>query len=213
MASASRWPLPAAAHIDLWQRQALATAGWPDAGMPDRGDSLVLRILENHRCNTLLWQQEDLARRPHAPDREIVANKRAIDRFNQQRNDAIEAIDEIILERAGAGAASRREQPAWVNSETAGSIIDRLSIGSLKVHHMRLQCERADAGAQHRRACLAKLAQLRAQREHLCQCLDALLHGLQTGRCTYRTYRQFKMYNDPALNPYLYDVATQAGAA
>jgi hypothetical protein len=34
-------------------------------------------------------------------------------------------------------------------------------------------------------------------------CLDMLLADVLAGRAYFKVYRQFKMYNDPALNPYL----------
>jgi len=177
--------------------------------VPDGGDGLMRHVADNHRCNMLLWEQEDLARRRDAPDAEIVGNKRAIDRYNQARNDAIEAMDEALL----AAIAVAPQPGAWVNSETAGSIIDRLSINSLKLHHMSLEAQRDDADDGHRARCRSRLERLVQQRRDLLGCLDALLRGMQDGRCTYRIYRQFKMYNDPALNPYLRRAAARADGA
>ena len=158
-------------------------------------------IAANHRNNRLLWDEEDQARRTDVPDAAIAANKRAIDRYNQQRNDAIEEIDEALLARlAGVTPAA----DAWHNSETAGSMVDRLSILALKIHHMRLQTMRADAPAEHLHACADKLARLELQRHDLMRCFDTLLARAAEGRAFWRVYRQFKMYNDPALNPYLY---------
>jgi hypothetical protein len=45
---------------------------------------------------------------------------------------------------------------------------------------------------------------LERQRDDLAHCLDALLTQAAEGRAFWRVYRQFKMYNDPTLNPYLY---------
>ena len=158
-------------------------------------------IAANHRCNRLLWDEEDQARRTDVADSAIAANKRAIDGYNQRRNDAIERIDEALLARL-AGVTPRSD--AWHNSETAGSMIDRLSILALKIHHMRAQAERTDATPEHVTACREKLARLSLQRDDLARCLDTLLAGAAEGRAFWRVYRQFKMYNDPALNPYLY---------
>ena len=158
-------------------------------------------IEANHRCNRLLWNEEDLARRRDVADAAIVANKRAIDGYNQRRNDAIEKIDEALLERlANVSPAA----DAWHNSETAGSIVDRLSIMSLKTFHMRSETARTDATDAHRAACREKLARLELQRADLERCLDTLLARAAEGRAFWRVYRQFKMYNDATLNPYLY---------
>ena len=158
-------------------------------------------IAANHRWNHLLWDEEDQARRPDVPDAAIAANKRAIDRYNQRRNDAIERIDETLLARLAGVAVA---EDAWQNSESAGAMVDRLSILALKIHHMRAQTERSDAPAGHVDACAAKLARLCVQRDDLARCLGALLARAAEGRAFWRVYRQFKMYNDPALNPYLY---------
>ena len=157
-------------------------------------------IEANHRCNNLLWDEEDLARRRDVPDAAIAANKRAIDGYNQRRNDAIERIDEALLARL-----SDAPRPgAWHNSETAGAMIDRLSILALKSFHMREQTLRADATAEHVAACREKLDRLLLQRDDLGRCLETLLAAAERGDAFWKVYRQFKMYNDPALNPYLY---------
>jgi hypothetical protein len=167
----------------------------------DASASVWRWIEANHRCNRLLWDEEDQARRRDVPDAAIAANKRAIDGYNQRRNDAIEKIDEALLDRL-----SQVSPPAdaWHNSETAGSIVDRLSILSLKIFHMRGETTRADASEDHRTACREKLARLELQRRDLARCLAALLASAAEGRAFWRVYRQFKMYNDADLNPYLY---------
>lgn len=175
--------------------------GWAKAAPARHAEGLWQWVEANHRCNCLLWDEEDLARRRDVPDAEIAANKRAIDRHNQARNDAIERIDELILAKLAAVPIAA---DAWHNSETAGSIVDRLSIVSLKIFHMRAQTQRADADADHVARCRDKLALLERQREDLAGCLGALLDAAARGRAFYRVYRQFKMYNDPALNPWLY---------
>jgi hypothetical protein len=161
--------------------------------------SLKDAIEANHRHNSLLWDQEDLARRKRAPDSEIAGNKRAIDHHNQQRNDAIERIDEELLKALPEPAAGAR-----LNSETAGAMVDRLSILSLKIRSMRAQTQRTDVDREHIESCSSKLNRFLAQRSDLAACLDRLLDEAARGESYFKVYRQFKMYNDPRLNPAVY---------
>lgn len=190
----------------------LAGAGWPKEAPPTDGPNLWHWVQTNHRQNSLLWAEEDLARRTTVAADVIAANKRAIDGHNQARNDATERVDEILLVALGLvdAASARTDAPvstvpaaARLNSETAGSMIDRLSIMALKARAMREQTERQDVDDAHRDASAAKLQRLLQQRADLAGCLDALLADAAAGRAYFKVYRQFKMYNDPRLNPEL----------
>ena len=190
-----------AAAIRAFHDACVAQPDWAKGGVAAHADGAWRWIELNHRCNNLLWDEEDLARRRNVPDAAIAANKRAIDGYNQRRNDAIEQIDEHLLAQLDGVAV----QPgAWHNSETAGAMLDRLSILALKRHHMALQTTRSDATAEHIAACREKLARLDLQRDDLARCYDVLLARAAEGSAFWRIYRQFKMYNDVTLNPYLY---------
>ncbi len=156
-------------------------------------------IEENHLRNFRLWQAEDKARREDRGYEYVYRAKRAIDAFNQQRNDFIEKMDVWLVR-----ALNPPQTGCAFNSETPGMMIDRLSILALKIYHMRLQVERTDAPEDHREACSRKLAILTRQRRDLSRCLDTLLQEVQEGSRSFRVYYQFKMYNDPELNPELY---------
>ncbi|MSP98683.1 MAG: DUF4254 domain-containing protein [Betaproteobacteria bacterium] len=193
--------LPTSANLLALHDCRLALAGWAKVS-PPRHVSGVWEVVElNHRYNCLLWDEEDLARRKHVPDAAIAANKRAIDGYNQKRNDAIERIDETLLEDL---AGIERKVGARLNSETAGFMVDRLSILSLKIHHMRLQVERIDVDPAHIDRCSVRLARFLEQRRELAGCFDRLLAEASRGEAWFRVYRQFKMYNDPTLNPAVY---------
>jgi len=205
-------PLPTAAAVTALHDGLLATHGWPADEPAPRDDALWRWIQTNHRFNCLLWAEEDLARRTQVGDDQIAANKRAIDRYNQARNDATERVDELLLTTLGLvdPASARTDAPrstvragSRLNSETAGSMIDRLSILALKVHAMRAQTERRDVDDAHRDSSRGKLERLLQQRADLGACLDALLADCQAGRAHFKVYRQFKMYNDPRFNPAL----------
>jgi len=152
--------------------------------------------------NYCLWHEEDKARRTDVDDGMIAQVKRNIDRFNQQRNDFIEQLDEEILAWLMARCSFRDDLP--INSETPGGIVDRISILSLKVYHMYEDTLRDDIDEAHRERSLQKLAILREQRADLELALQRLLDDCLSGTRKMKLYRQFKMYNDPSLNPELY---------
>ena len=179
----------------------LAIAGWASNGASEHRAGAWQAIEDNHRYNCLLWDEEDLARRRNVADAEIAANKRAIDGYNQKRNDAIERIDEALLAALFGG---KEPGGGKLSSETPGAMVDRLSILSLKIHHMRLQTRRTDVAAAHVENCRRKLARLDEQRADLAACLDRVLGECARGETRFKVYRQFKMYNDPALNPAIY---------
>lgn len=186
----------------------LIDLSWPNAASPVALSGVWRWIDANHRYNSLLWKEEDRARRTDVDPAEVAASKRLIDRHNQLRNDAVESIDEAILALLGD---TPRMPGTRLSSETAGAMIDRLSILALKLYHMRQQTERHDAGPAHFENCIVKLRRLESQRSDLAFCLDQLIDDACSGQAYYKLYRQFKMYNDPALNPYLY--AAQASKA
>ena len=91
------------------------------------------------------------------------------------------------------------------NSETLGSMVDRLSILSLKIFHMRKQTERKDADELHLELCSHKLKILNKQRQDLGICFNELMDDCINGDRHFKQYKQFKMYNDPNLNPQIYN--------
>jgi len=80
-------------------------------------------IEENHLRNIRLWQAEDKARREDKGFEYVYRAKRAIDTFNQQRNDFIEKMDAWLVQ-----ALNPPQTGCAFNSETPGMMIDRLSI-------------------------------------------------------------------------------------
>ena len=156
-----------------------------------------------HYVNFELWHQEDMARDPDAPDSKIAAVKRAIDVLNQRRNDMIEQMDQYLLD-AFQSKNIKYTADAEMNSETPGSIIDRLSINALKIYHMDEEIQRLDVTDEHRKKCSGKLSVLQDQRNDLKKSLETLLADLSSGKKRLKVYQQMKMYNDENLNPVLY---------
>lgn len=175
------------------------TNAWHSTEPVASGDGFLRFVCENHLRNFQLWHEEDIARRDDLGSERIHRAKRAIDRYNQERNNFIEEMDKVLVAELNPaeGGVPR-------NSETPGMIIDRLSILALKEYHMEEETTREDASPEHIASCAAKLARIRLQRSDLIQCLAELLEEVAASRRTFGVYYQFKMYNDPALNPQLY---------
>ena len=156
-----------------------------------------------HKCwiDTVQWHLEDIIRNPSIDPVEALAIKRRIDRSNQDRTDMVEYIDSYLLDKYKSVVPA---PDARINTETPAWAIDRLSILALKIYHMRVETERTDVDDSHREACGKKLAVLLQQQVDLSQAIEELLEEIEAGRKYMKTYKQMKMYNDPALNPVLY---------
>lgn len=163
-------------------------------------DNFLNLVLKQHKFNYEIWHEEDKARRRDVSDHFIANIKRKIDKLNQRRNDYIEKIDEEFIKRF----RNCLKEDAEMNSETVGNIIDRLSVLSLRIYHMEEQTQRADADKNHIKDCEEKLKVLKIQRRDLTNCLQKLIMDIKAGKKKIKIYRQFKMYNDPKLNPELY---------
>jgi hypothetical protein len=181
------------------RHQAEWTGRWHENPTPPEAGLPLALVEQNHRMNFDLWHEEDLARRDDLGAERVRQAKRAIDRFNQARNDAIERLDAWVLSQ---WPPARPAGP--LHSETPGMMIDRLSILALKLYHMRIEATRPSATEEHRRKCSDKCAVLDEQLGDLKDCLQELLEQLQGGVRRVKVYRQFKMYNDASLNPQLY---------
>ena len=176
---------------------------WHEESFDNSNLGLLSVVCQQHHFNFLLWHEEDIARSGDVGDTRIAAVKRAIDGYNQQRNDWIEKIDEFLLnELSKAGAVPGPE--ARLNTETPGSVVDRLSIMSLRIYHLQEQLSRTDTTDEHREKVQGRIDLCNQQHRDLAQSLAELLDDIFAGRKLLRLYRQMKMYNDPTLNPYLY---------
>lgn len=181
-------------------------ARWHEQDIENPYTGFLGLVCQQHEFNYRLWHEEDVARSPSVSDTEIAQVKRAIDKLNQQRNDMIEKLDDSITVRLH-DANVMAADTAPINTETAGSTIDRLSIMSLRLYHYEEQLHRTDADGDHKAKVAERIAICRLQHSDLTFALSQLLDDLFAGRKQHKTYRQFKMYNDPSLNPAIYQSA------
>ena len=164
-------------------------------------DSIEYQLYLKCWIDTVQWHLEDIIRDPHIDLADALGLKRRIDRSNQDRTDLVEEIDTYFRRmfsdvRPLPDARLNTESPAWA--------VDRLSILSLKIWHMKEQVEREDASEEHKARCQAKLDVLLEQQTDLSTAIEQLLDDIREGRKYMKVYRQMKMYNDPSTNPVLY---------
>ncbi|MBB2144357.1 DUF4254 domain-containing protein [Pedobacter sp. LMG 31464] len=169
---------------------------------PHDTTSLAHLLYLKNWIDTAQWHMEDVVRNPEINPVEGLSWKRRIDAQNQVRTDMVEFIDGYFLDLYKnitplSTAKVNTESPAWA--------IDRLSILALKIYHMQEEAERPTATDEHRKQCLQKLTILLAQRTDLSASIDELLVDIEAGKKYMKVYKQMKMYNDPSLNPILYN--------
>lgn len=182
---------------------------WHNREIDNRYERFLNVVCRQHQRNFQLWHEEDIARSTNVSDAELAGVKRRIDAFNQQRNDFIERLDDCIIQELQQQHIA--PQPgAKLNTETPGSVIDRLSILSLRIFHMHEQADRDDATAEHLQKVEDKLVVLYQQHADLSNSLSELLEDIFACRKQIKIYRQMKMYNDATMNPYLYGAKKSA---
>ena len=165
-------------------------------------ESLLSFVKANHLMNHKLWHTEDIARRKDVDAAVIAECKHKIDALNQRRTDFFEKIDNemvnMILPQLPDDCADVQ------NTESLGMAVDRLSILAHKIYHMREQTLRKDVDIDHIDASIVKLDTLTAQRENLIRSVKYLIAEYILGAKRPKQFYQFKMYNDPNLNPQVY---------
>ena len=164
--------------------------------------SLERLFYSKNYIDTVQWHLEDIIRDTQIDPVEALTLKRRIDKSNQDRTDLVEQIDDYFLSIYKSIAVSDR---ATLNTESPAWAIDRLSILMLKIWHMNEEVLRGDANDDHKQRCNAKLQVLFEQEKDLSDAIDELIDDIASGKKIMKVYRQMKMYNDPSLNPVLYN--------
>jgi len=165
----------------------------------DKGDISYLLYRKNW-IDTVQWHYEDIIRDPEINPVAALDLKRKIDASNQDRTDLVEYIDSYFLKKYHTVEI---KENATINTESPAWALDRLSILSLKIYHMREEANRTDATKEHLEKCALKLAVLLEQKKDLSSAIDQLLLDIESGDKYMKVYKQMKMYNDEELNPIL----------
>lgn len=152
--------------------------------------------------DTVQWHFEDIIRDPQIDPREALTLKRRIDKSNQDRTDLVELIDSYFLDKY---KDVKTKSEAKINTESPAWAVDRLSILALKIYHMHQEVDRKDVSPEHHEQCAKKLAILLEQRNDLSTAINELMEDIENGVKYMKVYKQMKMYNDPNLNPVLYE--------
>jgi len=164
--------------------------------------SLEALLYHKNWIDAVQWHLEDIIRNPNIDPVEALKIKRRIDVSNQERTDMVEYLDSYFLDlykdvKIDADTPLNTETPAWA--------FDRLSILELKTYHMEQEVKRTDVSAVHIQKCQEKLNVLLQQEIDLSTAIEQLLSDIAAGRKKMKVYKQMKMYNDPNLNPVLYN--------
>ena len=111
-----------------------------------------------------------------------------------------------LMASENACAARIEGNPLREDIEQAGAIcgVDFIVNVVLDEHKHIIYAAAGDVTAAHRDACRKKLDVLLSQQVDLSRAIEELIEDIEAGRKYMKTYKQMKMYNDPALNPVLY---------
>ncbi len=165
-------------------------------------DSLEHLLYLKNWIDTVQWHLEDIIRDPEISPEEALKIKRWIDKSNQERTDVVEYLDSWFLNKY---KDVKVEKNAKINTESPAWALDRLSILALKIYHMKEETERTDISDAKKQEVNNKYQILLEQQNDLSTAIDELLEEIETGKKYMKVYKQMKMYNDPELNPVLYN--------
>ncbi|MFD4814860.1 DUF4254 domain-containing protein, partial [Streptomyces sp. NPDC058418] len=144
-----------------------------------RLDDTITRL---HTVNGRLWDTEDRVRGTLLSAAQVADCKREIDQLNAERNALAERADEVLGSLADAGCAD-----APLHTETLASVVDRLSVLTLRIWHSERTAARDEV--VHRR-----VPALHGQREELCAALDSLVSDVVARRRRLPVPARFKLY-------------------
>jgi carbamoyltransferase len=152
-------------------------------------------ILTELNCtHQRLWNLEDHARSKNATNDRIAFIKRGIDGQNGKRHQLINQFDNQFQLLC-------RNNTEKKYTETPGELCDRLIIQLLKYNHAFELQNKVDLPIELRIKCIQKVKSLEKWSLYLQECLFELLNDIADGKAVLPPRSEFKMYNEPLLNP------------
>lgn len=162
-------------------------------------EPLIEFFVKIHIANANVWDNEDPCRQytGNGDLSHIPSCKQGIDIANQKRNDLVEECDDDFCSNV-AKHGFPISQDAKLASEGLGSLLDRMSINSLKLYHTAfLTHEKQDKA---RDVLIAKLGALMNQTIMLANQCDSLIYNMLHGDVSYIKFKQYKLYNSAETN-------------
>lgn len=144
-----------------------------------RLDAAITRL---HSVNAHLWNTEDRVRATSLPADRVADFKREIDQLNAERNALAERADEVLGPLAGAARAD-----APLHTETLASVLDRLSVLTLRIWHSERASDRDDLAKR-------RVPALHRQRDELFTALDSLTADVLAGTRRLPLPARYKLY-------------------
>jgi Protein of unknown function (DUF4254) len=161
--------------------------------LPSPAPSFMQTAVELHRRNFFQWDREASVRAPDLSPEAVMTVKREIDTSNDQRSALIEMLDAISV-RILPAPTSNDLSVLYVNSDTIGQLVDKLSVLTLKVLFTSAVIDGQGGRDASDPAALHIASELEGQREYLSVCYERFAWKLARGGAAMATRRQFKIY-------------------
>lgn len=151
--------------------------------LPPRERACLQEVADGlHHTNLQLWTAEDGVRGNRIDASRVADGKRAIDQLNMDRVRHTEHLDEVI-----STAYPPCDATAPLHTEPISSVVDRLSVSVLRLHHTRLA---ADDDPEVR----ARLAGVQTQVHEVSEALRGLAEDVVSGRRRLPNGARYKLY-------------------
>lgn len=164
---------------------------FPDKSDAVSPDNFIGKTANLHYCNFYQWIREGTVRSMKCDESEIVRLKKEIDASNSERSTLIEELDAYFVSELRINRTDDWSN-LYINSQTLGEIIDKLSVLCLKHFFMKLKLEKAPSRFKKNYA--QSIERIEELLRYVATCYDRFSRHLSEGK-GYMPHGQFKIYN------------------